>query len=92
MSTPQASFGVSRRILLSSLALLPALIGPLRPISVLAQAEAFLDPKRIRGCFPRTSNPSCSPDGRMPCAKRDYRSDQRHFSAVHQSGDRTFRT
>src|SRR5256886_11720556 len=41
MSTPQASFGVSRRILLSSLALLPALIGPLRPISVLAQAEAL---------------------------------------------------
>ena len=41
MSTPQACFGVSRRILLSSLALLPALIGPLRPISVLAQAEAL---------------------------------------------------
>jgi hypothetical protein len=30
MTTPQASFGISRRILLSSLALLPALIGPLR--------------------------------------------------------------
>jgi len=41
MSTPQASFGVSRRILLSSLALLPALIGPLRPISALAPADAL---------------------------------------------------
>ena len=41
MSTPRAPFRVSRRILLSSLALLPALAGLLRPISALAQAEAL---------------------------------------------------
>jgi phosphoserine phosphatase len=41
MTTPQSSLGVSRRILLSTLALLPALIGPLRPISALAQADAL---------------------------------------------------
>jgi phosphoserine phosphatase len=41
MTTPQTFFGVSRRILISSLALLPALIGPLRPISALAQADAL---------------------------------------------------
>ena len=40
MTTPRTSFGVSRRILLSSLALLPALIGPMRPISALAQTPA----------------------------------------------------
>jgi phosphoserine phosphatase len=39
--TTQASFGVSRRILLSTLALLPALTGPLRPRSALAQADAL---------------------------------------------------
>ena len=41
MTTPQTFFGVSRRILLSALASLPVLIGPLRPISALAQADAL---------------------------------------------------
>ena len=41
MTTPQTSFSVSRRILLSALASLPVLIGPLRPISALAQADAL---------------------------------------------------
>src|SRR5712671_387475 len=38
MSTPRASFGISRRILLSSLALLPALSAAVRSTSALAQA------------------------------------------------------
>jgi phosphoserine phosphatase len=36
-----SSCGVSRRLLLSTLALLPALVGPLRPTSVLAQADTL---------------------------------------------------
>jgi hypothetical protein len=39
MSTPQASFGVSRRVLLSSLAMLPLLSASLRSTSALAQAQ-----------------------------------------------------
>ena len=39
MSTPRASFGVSRRILLSSLAMLPMLAVALRSTSALAQAR-----------------------------------------------------
>ena len=39
--TTSLSCGVSRRILLSTMALLPALIGPLRPVSVLAQTDAL---------------------------------------------------
>ena len=41
MRTTNTSFGVNRRILLSSMALLPALLGSLRPISALAQADAL---------------------------------------------------
>ncbi len=39
--TTSLSCGVSRRILLSTMALLPALIGPLRTVSVLAQTDAL---------------------------------------------------
>jgi len=40
MTTP-ASFGVNRRVLLSTIALLPALSGLLRPIPALAQTDAL---------------------------------------------------